>query len=105
MPHPKAVIEKAKKVERLLQRVESGEAFEQVRIELGLKLKIGDMAKLQSRYVAGGKRYENLINGQYGHWQTINSAMRAWLYERKQEDENLTAPQLAEELKKKKIIL
>lgn len=101
MPHPESVIEKAKKIERLLLRMEGGEAFEPVRAELGLKLKIEDLPKMQSRYAAGGRHYGFLINGQYGHYETLNLAMRAWLYEHKQENEQITAPEMVEELKKK----
>jgi len=100
MKLPEAVIEKAKQLERLLQRVEAGESFEQVRAELGLEVEIEDLPKLQSRYAAGGRRFALLIDGRYGHWQTVNSAMREWLYERKQQDEDLRAPQLADELEK-----
>lgn len=100
MKHPEAVIEKAKRLERLLQRVESGEPFEQVQAELGLEIEIEDLPKLQSRYAAGGRRFEMLIDGRYGHSQVVNSAMREWLYERKQQAEDLRAPQLADELEK-----
>lgn len=100
MKHPEAVIKKARQVERLLLRMEAGESFEQVRAELGLEVEIEDLPKLQSRYAAGGKRFEMLIDGRYGHYQTINSAMREWLYEQKRQDENVRACQLAEEMKK-----
>jgi hypothetical protein len=100
MEHPEAVIEKARQIECLLQREEAGEFFEQVRAELGLKIKEEYLPKLQSRYAAGGRRFEMLIDGRYGHWQTVNSTMREWLYERKQQDEELRAPQLAEEMEK-----
>jgi len=100
MKLPEAVIEKAKRLERLLQRMEAGETFEQVRAELGLEIKIEDLPRLQSRYAAGGRRFEMLIDGRYGRWRTVNSAMREWLYAHKQQDENLRAPQLADELEK-----
>ena len=101
MKHPEAVIEKAKQLERLLQRVEVGESFEQVRAELGLEVKAEDLPKLQARYAAGGRRFEMLLDGRYGHWQTVNSVMREWLYECKRQNADLTAPQLADEMEKK----
>jgi len=100
MKPPEAVIEKAKRLERLLQGVEAGEPFEQVRAELGLQIEIEELPRLQSRYAAGGRRFEMLLDGRYGRWQSVNSAMREWLYERKEQDEDLRAPQLADELEK-----
>ena len=100
MQHPEAVIEKAKQIEHLLSRVERGESIELVRAELGLDVKIEDLPKLQARYEAGGRCFEALIDGRYGHWQTVNTAVREWLYERKQQAEELRAPQLADEMEK-----
>lgn len=101
MKHPEAVIAKARQIEILLQRVEAGEPFEKVRAELGLEIEMEDLPKLQARYVTGGKRYEMLIDGRYGHEQRVNPDMREWLYERKHQDADLRAPQLAEELEKR----
>lgn len=101
MKHPEAVIEKAKKVELLLNRVEVGEPFEQVLAELGLAFSINDLPKLQAKYVTGGRSFDVFIDGRYGHWQTVNFAVREWLYERKEQAEELRAPQLANEMEKK----
>jgi hypothetical protein len=101
MTHPEAVIEKAKQIELLLNRVEVGEPFEQVLAELGFAYSIDDLPKLQAKYVSGGRSFEVLIDGRYGHWQTVNSAVREWLYERKKQAEELSAPQLANEMEKK----
>lgn len=98
MNHPPAVCEKAQRMERLLQRVEAGEPFEQVRAELDLRIREKDLPKLQAKYEAGGRRWEALIDGRYGHSQKAHSALREWLYERKREDESLTARELAEEI-------
>jgi len=98
MIHPPAVCEKAQRLERLLQRVEAGEALEQVCADLGLNVQATDLPKLQARYEAGGRSWEALVNGRYGHPQKAHSALREWMYERKREDETLTARELAEEV-------
>jgi transposase len=98
MIHPPAVCEKAQRLERLLQRIEGGEPFDQVRADLGLSIEDEDVPKLQARYEAGGRTWEALIDGRYGHPQTAHSALREWMYERKREDKSLTARELAEEI-------
>ena len=98
MIHPPAVCEKAQRLERLLQRIEGGEPFDQVRADLGLSIEDEDVPKLQARYEAGGRTWEALIDGRYGHPQTAHSALREWMYERKREDDSLTARELAEEI-------
>lgn len=101
MKHPEAVIEKAKKIELLLNRVEVGEPFEQVLAELGLAISLNDLPKLQAKYVTGGRSFDVFIDGRYGHWQTVNSAVREWLYERKEQAKELSARQLANEMEEK----
>jgi transposase len=98
MEHPEAVITKAKQLEQLLLRMEAGEAFEQIVADLGLELKPKDVPKLQTRYRAGGREWERLIDGRYGHEQTVTAAMREWLYERKRQHPGLRAPQLMADL-------
>jgi transposase len=98
--HPAAVIEKARRLESLLQRVEAGEPFEQVRAELDLHVEAADLPKLQARYVASGRNWEVLIDGRYGHTQKVTSAMREWLYEQKRQNAELTAPALADALER-----
>jgi transposase len=98
MIHPPAVCEKARRLERLLQRIEGGEPFDQVRADLGLSIEEEDVPKLQAKYEAGGRMWEALIDGRYGHPQTAHSALREWMYERKREDKSLTARELAEEI-------
>jgi len=98
MNHPPAVCEKAQQIEQLLLRVEAGEPFESARATLGLRVEEKDLPKLQARYEAGGRRWEALIDGRYGHPQKAHSALREWLYERKRADDSLTAPELAREV-------
>jgi transposase len=98
MIHSPAVCEKAQRLERLLLRLEAGEPFDPVRADLGLSVRVEDVAKLQARYEAGGRTWEALIDGRYGHPQTAHSALREWMYERKREDDSLRARELAEEI-------
>ena len=98
MIHPPAVYEKAQRLERLLLRLEAGEPFEPVRADLGLSIRAEDVPKLQAKYEAGGRRWEALIDGRYGHPQKAHSALRERMHERKREDESLTARELALEL-------
>jgi DMSO/TMAO reductase YedYZ molybdopterin-dependent catalytic subunit len=67
MEQPSAVIEKAKRLERLLQRVEQGEPLEQVCTELDLAVDPKWLARLQAKYEAGGRTWEALLDGRYGH--------------------------------------
>ena len=98
MIHPPAVCEKAQRLELLLQRIKEGEPFDQVRADLGLSIEEENVPKLQAKYEAGGRTWEALIDGRYGHPQTAHSALREWMYERKREDKSLTARELAEEI-------
>jgi len=98
MIHPPVVCEKAQRLERVLLRLEAGEPFDQVRADLGLSIEEEEVSKLQAKYEAGGRTWEVLIDGRYGHPQTAHSALREWMYERKREDKSLTARELAEEI-------
>ena len=98
MIHPPAVCEKAQCLERLLQRIEAGEPLDQVCVDLDLNVKAEDIPKLQAKYEAGGRTWEALIDGRYGHPQTAHSGLREWMYERKREDKSLTAGELAKEI-------
>jgi transposase len=98
MNHPPAVCEKAQCLEHLLLRIEAGEPFDQVRADLGLNIEEEDLLKLQAKYEAGGRTWEALIDGRYGHPQKAHSALREWMYERKREDKSLAARELAEEI-------
>jgi len=98
MDYPQAVIAKAQKMEKLLQRMAQGESLAQVCAELEVEINEKQLAKLQAKYKAGGERWEALLDGRYGHTQKVHSAMLAWLYERKEQDETLRAPKLANEM-------
>jgi len=97
--HPTAVIEKAKRLAQLLQSVEQGEPLEQVCAELDLTVDAQRLAQLQAKYQAGGRTWEALLDGRYGHPIKAHSALREWLHERKRQDKELTAPQLVDEVK------
>jgi hypothetical protein len=92
MIHPPAVCEKAQQVERLLLRLEAGEPFDRVRADLGLSVRAEDVPKLQAKYEAGGRTWEALIDGRYGHPQTAHSALREWMYERRSQEEEEAGP-------------
>jgi transposase len=101
MDYPRAVIEKAQKMERLLQRVDAGEPLDQVCVELEVELAEKRLAALQAKYKAGGETWEALLDGRFGHPHTAHAELREWLYERKKQDETLRAPKLATEIEKK----
>jgi transposase len=95
------VHQKAEKLEQLLVRLQAGEPLAEVCHELGLELSPEQVKKLKAKYDAGGQRREALLDGRFGHNQQVNSAVRAYLYERKHEDQELTAGELAAEVAKK----
>lgn len=101
MEYPKAVAEKAKRLEQLLQRVAGGEPLAEINEELDFNLDEKQLAKTQARYEAGGGQWEVLVDGRYGHAQKIHSGIREWLYSRKEKDKAVRAPQLAREIKEK----
>lgn len=98
MDYPEAVIEKAKRLEQLLQRVAAGEALEAVSVELGLSVTKKQLKGLQKKYKQGGQCWQALLDGRYGHPIKANSAIRAWLYERRRQDAAVRSPQLAQEV-------
>jgi transposase len=100
-PHPQVVIEKAQRLEQLLQRVEQGERLAEVCAELGLEVTPERLLTLQLKYEAGGRSWETLIDGRYGHEQSVTGEMKEWLYERKRQDNRLTGPELVKELAKR----
>jgi transposase len=101
MDYPKAVIEKAQKMEKLLQRVIAGESLDQICVELDVDIDEKRLAALLAKYEAGGETWEALLDGRYGHTHKVHAAMLAWLYECKEQDETLRAPALAEKMKNK----
>lgn len=101
MDYPKAVAEKAKRLEQLLQRIAAGKPLAEMNEELGFNLDEKQLAKAQAKYEAGGGQWEALVDGRYGHAQKIHSGIREWLYSRKEKDKTVRAPQLAREIKEK----
>jgi hypothetical protein len=101
MDYPKAVLEKAKRLEQVLQRVAAGEPLDEVNEALGFNLDEGQLAKAQVKYEAGGCTWEALLNGRFGHAQKVHSGIREWLYTRKEREEDVRAPRLAEEIEEK----
>jgi transposase len=98
MEYPAAVLEKAQRLEQLLQRVATGEPLDEANEALGFSLDQRQLVRWQAKYDAGERRWEALIDGRYGHPRTANSAVLEWLYARKKDDEELRAPQLALEI-------
>ena len=99
MYYPPAVSQKAQRLEQLLLRLEAGEPLDQLCAELELKPE--RVSQLKAKYEAGGRTWEALLDGRFGHYQHVNSAVRAYLFERKQQDDSLTAGQLADEVEQK----
>ncbi len=97
--HPQIVIEKAQRLEQLL--LEQGELLAEVCTELGIEVTPERLTTLRAKYEAEERSWEALIDGRYGHQQTITSEMKEWLYERKREDETLTGPELVKELEER----
>lgn len=98
MEHPPSVIDKAKRLEQVLLRIEQGESLKQARAALRVPLTRAQLVWLQAKYEASGRDWEALIEKRYGHPKKAHAALREWLYERKRQDDTLTATQLAEEI-------
>jgi transposase len=98
MEYPAALLEKAQRLEQLLHRVTAGESLDEANEALGFSLDQRQLARWQAKYEAGGRQWEALIDGRQGHPRTASSAVREWLYARKEEDEELRAPHLAIEI-------
>ena len=101
MEHPPAILEKAQRLEQLLLRVGAGESLDQVNAELGFDLTDMMLAHQQAKYEAGGHTWEALIDGRHGHPRKAHSALREWLYARKEADASLRAPQLVKEIEER----
>lgn len=98
MNYPPAVLEKAQRLEQLLLRVAAGESLEYANEALGFQLNQDRLARAQTRYELGGRTWQALIDGRYGHSRKAHSALREWLYTRKEQDDWLRAPQLVQEI-------
>jgi hypothetical protein len=62
MDYPKAVIEKAKQMEKLLQRIAEGETLEQVCTDLKVSVNAKRLAALQAKHEAGGQSGQALTS-------------------------------------------
>ena len=58
-------------------RLEAGEELAQLCQELELKVSPKRAEQLKSKYEAGGRQWEVLLDGRFGHAQQVNSAVRA----------------------------
>jgi transposase len=101
MDYPPAVLEKAQRLEQLLLQVEAGESLDVAHAAFSSNLDERQLAHWQAKYAAGGRRWEALIDGRHGHPRQAHSALREWLYARKEQDDQLCAPQLATEIQEK----
>ena len=101
MDYPPAVLEKAQRLEQLLLRVAAGESLDAANAAFGFNLDARQLARWQAKYEAGGRRWEALIDGRHGHPRHAHSALREWLYARKEQDEEVRAPRLIDEIKEK----
>jgi transposase len=101
MDYPPAVLEKAQRLGPLLLRVEAGDSLDAANAAFGFNLDQRQLARWQAKYEAGGRRWEALIDGRHGHPRQAHSALREWLYARKEQDDQVRAPQLATEISEK----
>lgn len=101
MDYPDAVIAKAKRMATLIERVERGESLAEVCTELGISIHSEQLTKLQAKYESGGREWQALLDGRFGHDVKAHSALREWLYERKRQEPSLRASQLAPEIAEK----
>ena len=101
MNRPKAVLEKAQRLEQLLLRVAAGEPLDELNEKLGFDLDEEELARQQAKYEEGGHTWEAVIDGRHGHAHKIHSGIREYLYTRKENDDSLRARQLAEEVEEK----
>jgi transposase len=101
MDYPPAVLEKAQRLEQLLLQVAAGESLDAANAAFGFNLDERRLSRWQAKYEAGGRRWEALIDGRHGHPRQAHSALREWLYARKEQDEELRAPQLVTDVKEK----
>jgi transposase len=101
MDYPTAVIEKAKRMEKLLQRIDEGESLAQVCADLEVSVDEKRLAALQAKYEKGSRTWEVLVDGRFGHKQKAHSALVEWLYKRKEQNKTLRAPDLVDEIEEK----
>jgi len=101
MDYPSAVLEKAQRLDQLLLQVAAGESLDVVNATFGFSLDERQLSHWQAKYEAGGRRWEALIDGRHGHPREAHSALREWLYARKEQDEEARSTQLVADIKEK----
>lgn len=102
MEYPPAVIDKAKKQEKLLQARAAGKTLAEARAISGIaNMTVKEANRLQRKYEAGGRTWKALLDGRFGRDIKANSAIKEWLYERKRQEPTMRARQLAEEIKER----
>jgi hypothetical protein len=84
-----------------LLRLEADEELAVLCAELGLELSPARVKKLQAKYEAGRRQTAALLDGRFGRSQHVTSAIRAWLYERRQAEPDITGPALAVEVERR----
>ena len=100
--YPPAVIEKAKNQEKLLQARAADKTLAQAGAIAGIAvMTVKEVNRLQRKYEAGGRTWKALLDGRFGHDIKANSAIKAWLYERRRQDSTVRANQLVREIKGK----
>lgn len=82
-------------------RLEAGEELARVCVELGLELTPDRVKKLQTKYEAGGHQTAALLDGRFGRSQHVTSAIRAYLYDRRQAEPEITGAALAVEVERR----
>ena len=102
MEYPPAVIDKAKKQEKLLQARVVGKTLAEARAISGIAaMTVREANRLQRKYEAGSSTWQALLDGRFGHDIKANSAVKEWLYERKRQDRTIRANQLVAEIKER----
>lgn len=92
-PSP-AQIERAKQKEQWILRTAAGEDPEVVRQELGLAYKVSYLRHLRARYEQGGRTWEALLDRRHRHANKGTPEVKAFLFEQKRKQPDLTGPEL-----------
>lgn len=98
MEHPAAVIEKAKKMEQLLLKLEAGISQSEACKQLGIEVDPKKIERLHDKYNANGRVWEALLDRRYGRNQQVTAVIRQKLYQLQQSNPTLRAKALAEEI-------
>ena len=91
MEYPAKVREKAQQMEQLLLLIEQGTSLEEACAQLNVEVSERQLSRLQAKYQAGGRQWEALQDGRYGHRQGVTLEIENWLYARKRQEAGLPA--------------